>query len=160
MASGPEIILCRELRTVLSNLPNGKDIPDTAQFRKALCALYYFLPEVLAEVYYEWRFQGLDGIYPLVARKTGDAEAEVFGLCDFVLDQTLTPVHVCLQIAVTSDEVSWMECKLGERGDHGGMVRTPHETLNKRLWSLHGRESMIEWVYKVTFGEKRRDLLC
>jgi hypothetical protein len=61
-----------------------------------------------------------------------------------------------LQLSPTIDEVSWLELRLGERGRHG-MVRTsyPSEgTIHKRLHALNRKADTIEWVYKVTFGDK------
>src|SRR5207248_3329014 len=117
--------LSRILRTILADLPDGECIPDSKQFQEALVSLYWFLPEILAEIYREWQHESLDGIYPLVAKKTSGREAEIFGLCIIISDQTLTPLHVRLQIAASEDEVSWLECRLGERGP-SGMVRTPY----------------------------------
>jgi len=149
--------MSRSLRAILADLPNGGGIADSEQFREALSILAYFLPVILGEIHREWKFQGLDDILPLVAQKTGEGETEIFGLCCFVTDQTLTPLHLRLQVAVSDDEVSWLECRLGERGRHG-MVRTPYNLLTaakKRLHAMGGREDMIDWVYKVTFGQRR-----
>jgi hypothetical protein len=157
MASGAEQCASRLLRAILADLPNGGDIPDSKRFREALSDLEWFLPEVLAEVYPKWNCESLDGIYPFLARKTGAEEAEIFGQCIFISDQTLTPLHLRLQISPDKDEVSWLECRLGEKGQHG-IVRTPYHSLNanfKRLYLLEGRADEIDWVYKVTFGRKR-----
>jgi len=38
------------------------------------------------------------------------------------------------------------------------MVRKPYQFMSqmtKRLRALEGRADLIEWVYKVTFGERR-----
>ena len=159
MASRAEESISRSLRAILADLPNGACIGDSEQFEEVLSGLEFFLPhQVLSEVYPEWGGESLDGILPLVARKTGDGEAEILGLCILISDQTLTPLHVRLQVAVYTDEVSWLECKLGERGKHG-MVRTPYESSSavaKRLYALDGKADQIDWVYKVTFGKRRR----
>jgi hypothetical protein len=157
MASRSEEITSRDLRAVLADLPIGAAIAESDQFREVLSGIEYFLPEVLGEVYPEWNRESLDGVIPLVARKTNDAEAEIFGLCIIISDQTVTPLHLHLQVAVANDEISWLECRLGERGRHG-MVRTPYDSLNaaaKRLHALEWRVDRIDWVYKVTFGERR-----
>ncbi len=154
MASRAELSVSRSLRAVLVDLPNGASISDSEQFREVLCGLEYFLPEVLGEIHPEWHRESLDGIIPLVARKTRAGEAEIFGLCIIISDQTLTPLHVHLQVAASADEISWLECRLGERGEQG-MVRTPYESLSKRLYALEGKADQIEWVYKVTFGHRR-----
>jgi hypothetical protein len=157
MASKAEQLVGRLLRGILAPLGDGANIPDSDDFQEALAGLMFFLPEVLAEIYREWRYEGLDGIYPVLARKTGEGEVEIFGQSILISDQTLTPLHLHLQVAPTEDEVSWLECRLGERGERG-MVRTPYESQDrafKRLYALEGRADAIDWVYKVTFGSRR-----
>jgi hypothetical protein len=154
MASRAELSVSRSLRAVLVDLPNGASIADSEQFREVLCGLEYFLPEVLGEIHPEWHHESLDGIYPLMARKNGQGEAEIFGLCIIISDQTLTPLHLCVQIGPSVDEVTWLECRLGESGEQG-MIRTPYQSLSKRLYALEGKADQIEWVYKVTFGHRR-----
>ena len=103
-----------------------------------LSGLEFFIPQVLAEIHPEWKHESLDGFYPVVARKTGEGEAEIFGLCILISDQTTTPFHLRLQSSPSSDEVSWLECRLGEAGEHG-MVRTPLATHLKQLIALEGK---------------------
>jgi hypothetical protein len=84
-------------------------------------------------------------------------EAEIFGQCIFLSDQRLTPFHVRLQIFPNKDEIAWLECGLGEQGEHG-MVRTPYHRLAatfKRLYLMDGTTDKLDWTYKVTFGRKR-----
>src|SRR5262249_50006785 len=134
----------------------GATIDDTPEFRDALTALEWFLPDVLAEIHSEWAGESLDGIYAHIARKTGDGEAEIFGLCILLSDQTLTPIHLRLQLSPTTDEVSWLELRLGEKGQQG-MVRYPYPPLGsiyKRLHAMRG-SSNDAWIYKVTFGKRR-----
>jgi hypothetical protein len=158
MTSALEQSISRSLRAILADLPDNASIGDSEQFREVLSGLEFFLPhQVLNEIYPEWNHESLDGILPLVARKTGNGEAEIFGLCIIISDQTLTPFHVRLQVAAFGDEVSWLECRLGERGKQG-MVRTPYESSSaaaKRLYALDGKADLIDWVYKVTFGHRR-----
>jgi hypothetical protein len=157
MVSIAEQRLSRSLRAVLADLPIGASIADSEQYPAVLTALAYFIPIILGELYREWRFQGLDGVVPVEARKTGEGEAEIFGVCYLICDQTLTPLHVHLQVAASNDEISWLECRLGERG-RGGMVRKPScflREMTNRLRRLDGRVDLIDWVYKVTFGKRR-----
>src|ERR1022692_459377 len=142
VASKAEAIISRSLRTILADLPMGADIPDTEAFRQAvLSGLEWWLPGVIGEIHPEWLRMALDGIYPVVARKTVDGEAEIFGQCIFIDDQTLTPIYLRLQIAHTKDEISWLECKVGKRlegkpsetSEHG-MVRLPYQSL--RVYAL------------------------
>jgi hypothetical protein len=156
MASKAEEITCRTLRAILNRLPIEATIDDTQEFRDALIGLERFLPEVLGEIHPEWTGESLDGVYPHVARKIGEREIELFGLCILMSDQTMTPIHLRLQLSPTTDEVSWLELRLGERGRRG-IVRMPYSsegTVYKRLHALNQSADGIEWVYKVTFGEK------
>jgi hypothetical protein len=144
------------LRTILADLPIGGDVLPSQEWSGVLLGLEYFLPAVLREIHAQWDYESLDGIYPLWARKTGEREIELFGQCILISDQALAPIHLCLQIALPSDEVSWLECSLGEKGAEG-MVRTPYESSEKalkRLYALEGGIDEIDWFYKVGFGER------
>lgn len=157
MASKSEEITSRCLRAILAGLPTGATIDDSPEFREALTGLEWFLPEVLAEIHKEWTGESLDGIYPHLACKIGEQTVEILGLCILLSDQTLTPIHLRLQLSFATDEVSWLELRLGEKGQHG-MVRTPYGSegsIYKRLHALIGRADTMGWVYKVTFGERR-----
>lgn len=156
-ASGlSELRISGHLRAILAPLPIGADIPDSGDFRTVLGILEQYLPATLAEVYPEWKQESLDGFYPLVSRKTGEEEMEFFGLCILISDQTTTPIHFCLQVSSTDGEVSWLVCRLGEAGEQG-MVRDKSslDAIPKRLHALEGRADRIEWVYRVTFGNRR-----
>jgi hypothetical protein len=143
------------LRTVLTGVPNGGEIEDSEQLRDVLNGFEYFLPEVLREIHPEWN-DGLDGFLLYVARKTGDQEAEFVGHCILITDQTTTPIHIRLQLARDLDEVSWLELKLGEKGETG-MVRRPYSypPSLKRVAALADGIDAIDWFYKVGFGERR-----
>jgi hypothetical protein len=158
MASSIEQRLSHSLRSILNNLRNAASIPDSAQFREILSDLELFLPGlVLSEIYPDWRVESLDGIMPVLARKTRRGEAEIFGVCIILSDQSVTPIHVRLQVDTYNDEVSWLECRLGERGKHG-MERTPYDCSSrvaKRLHAMNGKPDLIDWVYKATFGQRR-----
>jgi hypothetical protein len=151
-----EEIASRRLRKILAGMPTGATIADSPEFREALTGLEWFLPTVLAEIHPEWAGESLDGIYAHIAHKTGEGEAEIFGLCCLMSDQTLTPIDICLQLSPTTDEVSWLELRLGEKGP-AGMVRRPYPpsgSIYNRLHALSGRINTIEWVYKVTLGQR------
>lgn len=152
-----EEILSRSLRAVLADLPLGADIPNSEDLRWFLSGLEYFIPQVIGEIHPEMLGQAGDGVYPIVARKTGDGEIECLGHFLFIADQKLTPIHLKLQLAETGDSVSWLECCLGERGEHG-MVRTPYGSpgaSTRLLLALTTRAPSLDWCYVVTFGERR-----
>jgi len=157
MASKTEEIASCRLRAILAEIPCGETIRDSPKFRDALSGLEWFLPTVLAELHPEWTGESLDGIYPHIAQKTGEGEAEIIGLCILLSDQTLTPIHLRLQLSPTTDEVSWLELRLGEKGQQG-MVRYPYPpsgSIYKRLHAMR-ESSNHAWVYTVTFGKRRR----
>jgi hypothetical protein len=150
-------MLSSSLRTTLATLPIGGRIVDSEEFRVITSALEHFIHGVLREIHP--RLESLDWLLPFVARKVGDAEAEIFGLAILISDQTLTPFHVRVQLAVADDEVSWIECRLGERGEDG-MVRMPYGSpgkLTKHVYALEDGLDRIDWVYKVTFGQRRAE---
>jgi hypothetical protein len=157
MTSRAEQTISRLIRTVLAELPSGASIPESERFRNVLSHLEFYIPALLREIHPEWDEESLDGVIPVVARKTAEGEVELFGLCIIISDQTLTPIHVRIQVAASNDEISWLECTLGERGQDG-IVRMPYQSRHaatKRLYALDGRADLIEWVYKVTFGNRR-----
>lgn len=153
MASQAEENVGRTLRAILADLPVGADIPRLDEFQYCLGALEFFLPTVLAEIHSEWNDESLDGILPVVARKTGEGEAEIYGQCILITDQTLTPIHLHLQIDPLRDEVSWLELRLGSMGESGTIGR-PY----KLRWTadVPGLPDKIQWAYQVTFGKKRK----
>ena len=160
MVSRVEEQTANALRALLDNKPVDcnflSDDEETERLGHFLADLQFFVPDLLREIHPEWDRESLDGFQLTVARKTDELEAEFFGLCILISDQTLTPIHVCLKIDAEADEVTWMECRLGERGDHG-MVRTPYGPMNAALRSviaLNGRPDRIDWVYKAGFGSR------
>ena len=155
-ASNAELYLCKHLRPMLASVPVECVLADSDELRRTLSALEWFLPEVLQEVHREWSGEGLDGIYPALAKKVRDREIEIVGLCCFVSDQTLTPLHVQLQLDPTQDEVSWLECWLGEDSGNG-MRRVPYTDANVHGSMLHvlRRLDSIDWVYHVGYGERQ-----
>lgn len=113
----------------------------------------YFIPEVLLELYPDWKYESLDGVVPLVAQKIGEREALFFGLSYLITDQKLAPILIQLQILETEDCVNWLECRIGEKGPHG-MQRWPNRAFEKQLRRLEGKQDQIDWAYWITFGEK------
>lgn len=150
--------LSRHLRTALTGAPIGSDIADGSHFREISSGLEFFLPSVLREIYpVEWQREGLDGVLPIFARKTRELEMEILGLCILISDQSLTPIHLLIQIAPSQDEVSFLECKLGER-EGTELRRIPYGQgrMGKEFVELAGRAATIDWVFKATFGQRNK----
>ena len=143
---------------MLSERPIGADLlePDSADLRRLLSWLDRFIEEVLLGVYAEWERESLDGVLPYLTRKSAEREAELFGLCILISDQAPVPFHLQLEIAETKDEVTWLTCKLGERGAEG-LIRTPYESIDratKRIVTQNGKTDQIDWFYSVGFGKR------
>ena len=154
--SKSELIVCERLRPILASMPSDAAIAHFGNRRQALTALDFYLPEVLRQSHPEWEHESLDGIYPEVARKTGVDELEIIGLCKIISDQTLTPIHLRLQLDSVADAVSWLDCRLGESAA-GGMLKVPYSPsiVYGSKPSVLARLESIDWVYRVGFGERR-----
>lgn len=76
------------------------------------------------------------------------------GMALFISDQTLTPLHVCLQLSADCDRVSWMDLKLGERVD-GNCRRDPYGSseATRTMAQVTERLDSIDWFYYVSYGE-------
>jgi hypothetical protein len=157
MASKTEEALSRSLRSILDGLTEGEAIGDSEDFRHVLSDLEFFLPAILGEIHREWKDESLDRVLSAAARKTGPGEAEIIGLCILISDQTLTPIHVRLQVSPSSDEITWLECSVGERGDgRAGMLRTSYNAMrSKQLAMVAERRNDIDWAYRVGFGQRQ-----
>jgi hypothetical protein len=150
--SKAESIVCKRLRPLLAALPCHAAIDASDDLCAVLSALEYFVPEVLREVYPEWKNESLDGVEPYVARKLGDNEMEIVGHCILLSDRTLAPLHLCLQLDTTDDVVSWLECRLGESTAEG-MQRTPYAATPSMKFV--SRLESMDWRYVAGYGERR-----
>ncbi len=156
MTSELEQSIARALRSILQPFPDGALIADSEELRNVLVGLEFYLPCILQEVHGEWGQESLDGILPSVARKPAPGELELFAICILITDQTVAPIKVCLQIDPTSDEISWLECRIGQ-STNGGMKRTPYNAdwPTKHVLAAAEQIDSIDWFYKVMFGQKR-----
>src|SRR4051812_29013038 len=108
MVSRSEQLLSQALRLVLSELPVGGELSERDdRLYHFWTGLEFYLPQVLREIHLEWRQESLDGFAPIVARKVGDHEAELFGTCIRISDQRLAPIHLRLQVSSDVDQVAW-----------------------------------------------------
>lgn len=153
--STPERRVCEYLTPILRELAVGESLGDASALRNLFTALEFFLPEVLREVHPEWQGESLDGVYAKIFRKTGDREIELIGLANFISDQTLTPLHLRLQLSAAHDRVSWIDCRLGEH-TADGCRREPYGSSKVHGTMLHVVERLesIEWFYHVGYGER------
>jgi hypothetical protein len=71
-----------------------------------------------------------------------------------LMSQELTPLHVRLQLSVSGDWVSWIECRLGEKVD-GVLLKVPYRRGIANGLTVMKRLDSIEWFYGVGYGERR-----
>jgi hypothetical protein len=149
--------IARALRALLEGVEPGGALGETIQLLVVLGGLEYFLPQVLAEVYPHWKKGSLDGFFVSEAKKLADNQAELRGVCLLISDQSITPFHVQIQLSTSADEIEWMECRLGKRGEGaGGMERVPWSRWKGHTYSfLQDSLKPTGWAYAVTFGQKR-----
>ena len=153
--SVPEQRVCERLGPLLQEHAVGDSLGDLNTERDLLASFEFFLPEVLREIHREWQGESLDGVYPKVFRKTAEREVELIGLALFISDQTLTPLHVRLQLSPTFDRVSWIDLRLGEH-TADGCRREPYCSSKAMGTMLHVSERLdsIDWFYHVGYGER------
>jgi len=155
MTPEAEKIASRSLRAVLASLSPGSLIEDSDDFDIFQSALERVIPATLEAAYPWWRHESLDGFRFAVARKLRPEAAEFIGLCLLITDQTWTPLHLRVRIALQSDNIEWLDCKLGESGSgSGGLMRTPYGSSreNKLLYSVADRLESIPWAYTIAVG--------
>jgi hypothetical protein len=171
MAPELEQSISRSLQAMLADLPDGASFAEleTKEYGVFLSDLDRFVPGILDEIHPEWRDErGLnasttDGIVPLVARKTGERKAELFGISWLLTREAAcvtVPIHVRLQVAPVEGEITWLELRIGERGKRKyGRVQPPDDSMSvfpKRFYLLDGNYDRIDWFYEVTFGKRSR----
>ena len=144
------------LRSVLEPLALGSDIAESADLQRLLLGLEYFLPSILGEIYPHWKYESLDGVFLAKATKTGQASAELRGVCILISDQSITPFHLRLGASLSDDSIAWMECRIGRRGSgKGEMDRTPWSRWHGHSYSfLQDSLKPTDWAYKVGFGDE------
>ena len=150
--------LARSLRGALDSVAIGGDISQSDGFGTVTSALEFYLPAVLREVHAYWKYESLDGFFHEIAFKTAERQAEIAGLCILISDQTLTPFHVQLRIASGTDQIEWLDCRLGEIRDDV-LVRIPYNSERRGNRSISGRLDGIDWKFHVGFGDPDRKSL-
>ena len=154
--SVPEQRLCEMLSPLLRSHSVGDPIGPPPDENYIFSSLEFFLPEILRERHNEWHHESLDGLYPKIFRKTAEHEIEFVGLTIFISDQTLTPIHLQLQLSPDHDCVSWVDLRLGERIDDN-CRREPYSQSQTTGTMFHVAERLdsIDWFYHVGYGERQ-----
>lgn len=150
MTSKAEKIVSQELRAILARVVTGAPIEHSEQLDQFQSALEFFLPEELG-----WRYESFDAFRFAVARKVAPEEAEFVGLALLITDQAWTPIHLWLRLSPDSDQITCLDCGVGEPGEGaGGLVRIPYgsDLADKVLYRLPERVGGISWVYRAARG--------
>jgi len=153
--SNSEVLVSRALREILPSTRIGDAIvPDRVRFKELEIGLCRLIPEVLGEVYPAWKGMALDSVRAFNSKKSGDGEMELFGACELLSNFRWMLLH--LKIATEADAVTWMECRVAEKMP-GGISKTYEacETPWRKSARVEQSLESIDWMYKVTFGEKR-----
>ena len=145
--------LCQRLCKVIGPLNMDDPVPDTDDFRYVLGSLESFISHAIREIHDDFAWEALDGILPVKSMKTGLGEVELWGGAYLVSDQTALPIHVRLQVSAAAWEFGWMECYLGKRS-RGRLAREEFYRVMTRMQSYSGETSLIDWYYRIGFGEK------
>lgn len=150
-----EEVLAQRLRAVLARAAVGKALDQGDELREMLSALEWYLPCVLEEIHAYWKNESLDGVLCSKLTRTGPTSAELLGICILMNDQTIVPAHVRLRLSKTTDEIEWLECRLGERGNGaGGMIRHPYDqSIQRQLCVISRNINAFDWACAVTYGQ-------
>lgn len=154
-----ERLMAATLRTILAPLGVHDLLMESREFSSVLGYLEWNMPCALGEVHAYWkRWESLDGFRVFRCSKTSELEIELLGAAILISDQALVPCHTQLQLAEQADEISWLACRIGEKGsDAGGMHRMEcssnwHTKLYVRVID---QLPEIDWAYVVTYGWRR-----
>ena len=88
-----------------------------------------------------------------VCCRSAPEEAEFVGLALLISDQAWTPIHLWLRLSPDSDQITSLDCRVGEPGEGAArLVRIPYgsDLADKVLYRLPERVGAIEWVYRAT----------
>lgn len=148
--------IAQHLRSQLLKVPIGGQLEDEALAQDQI-GLSWFILAVQREVHPQWKYESLDGVLPLIVRKTGPLELELIGNAILITDQTEVPVHLQLQLDESAERVSWPECRLGEKID-GQLKRVPYSSdawQVRNALTVQRNLDAIDWFYVVGYGTKR-----
>ena len=151
----------RSLAALLDRVSDGETFSnDCDQLSKTLGLLERFIPATIEQVYDEWQDESIDGFRLPIVRKTGPHEVELIGLAILTSDQSVTPVHLRIQVCPAMQEIVWLEFKVGKPGlGRGGLDRIPYGSQPAEKWlkNILATETApdIKWVYQVGFGQRQ-----
>lgn len=115
-----------------------------------LCdVLELLVPEILRRDSPEWLEESIDGFIFSSAVKTGQASAELVGICILISDQTVTPFVLSIRLS-DRHRFESLRIRLGEPGS--GSLGISGPPCNSRaaqtlLAGLTERLDTVKWVY-------------
>jgi hypothetical protein len=105
-----------------------------------------YICELLSEHYEAFSRRALDGLSPVLHKRTREHEAELFAMCWLIDDQSQVPMHVWLRVQPVGDAVASLHCRWGEADAvTGRLVRTTYSA--KQTARLSYDLDRIEWFY-------------
>ena len=145
--------ICELLAPLLKTYAVGDSLFVLPEESDIFSPFEWFFPQILQELYPAWEYESLDGIYPASFCKSGDREIELVGVALFMSDQTLTPLHVRLELSRRHDCITWLDLRLGEDED-GKCRRDPYGSSKANTSMVLERLQSIDWYYCVGFGTR------
>lgn len=148
-----EYRLSQAIHTIIAGKPVGADVTRALESADVLSALERFIPDSLKGVHQEWRHEGLDGVLPLLALKTGEREIDLVGHCILISDQSVAPLRLRFRVSRQGSVIEWFYCRLGQRGERG-MIRSPYGEFpasKQLLAAIAEGIELIDWAYGVEF---------
>lgn len=150
MVDRTEAVASQCLRASLAPLSAGASIEKSEEFLAFQSALERFLPAELG-----WEGESFDAFRFVRAQKVAPDEAEFIGLALLISDQSWIPIHLRLRISPDSDQIAFLDCRVGEPGDGAlGLETIPYRSgsVNKVLHRLPEQIESMLWVYRATRG--------
>ncbi len=144
----------KNFHLLLERTPIGAELERCPELREACNGLEWYLPDVLSNACSEWD-EVLDGVDPIRATKTGAREVDIVAIAILISDQTVSLMHLQLQIDRQGKCIPWLKLRLGER-INGHWLREKYGEdkilgrLSLRDWNLDA----VDWYFKVGYGER------
>ncbi len=152
-----ETYTCKVLRTILSNLTTGSNIPESNEMQEVFSGLERIIPEIFKDDYEFWKYESLDGIFLREAIKSNEFEVILTGMCLLITDQTLTPIYLDMKIGEEINKFEWIYCKLGEI-ENDNLVRIPYESSKWKKLLYEFEISTMNWAFEIEYKKARADI--
>ena len=108
--------LAQDCSRALAGVPRDSSF-DVAPDSALAAILERYLPAALARAFPAWKSETLDGVRVDTARRDGEREVTLSGMCILMSDQARTPFLACLAIADTGRALDSGRICIGIAGD-------------------------------------------